>query len=96
MEHRRRRGPPPYSKVLVVLRDGAEFRPRSGVRSWAHNAILEASLSPPKRGQARIVLRAGRGPDNEVSMFFVAERWPEAARIVGEVRRLSRLDGERS
>jgi hypothetical protein len=29
-------------------------------------------------------------------MFLVAERLPEAARIVGDVRRLSRLDGERS
>jgi hypothetical protein len=81
---------------LVVVRDGAGFRPRSGVRSWPLNANLDVSLSAPKRGQARIVVRAGKGPDNKVSMFFAAERWPEAARIVGEVRRLSRLDGEHS
>jgi hypothetical protein len=81
---------------LVVVRDRAGFRPRSGVRSWRHEAVHGISLSPPMRGQARIVVRAGSGPDSEVSMFFAAEHWPEAARIVGEVRRLAGLDGTHS
>lgn len=81
---------------LVVVRDGAGFRPRSGVRSWRHEAIQGVSLSPPKRGQARMVVQAGSGPENEVSVFFAAERWPEAARIVGDVRRHAGLDGRRS
>jgi hypothetical protein len=81
---------------LVVVRDRAGFRPRSGVRSWRHEVIHGISLSPPMRGQARMVVRAGSGPDSEVSMFFAAEHWPEAARIVGEVRRLAGLDGTHS
>jgi hypothetical protein len=48
------------------------------------------------RGQARIVVRAGSGPDGEVSMFFAAEHWPEAARVVGEVRRLAGIEGTHS
>jgi hypothetical protein len=39
---------------LVVVRDRAGFRPRSGVRSWRHEVIHGISLSPPMRGQARI------------------------------------------
>jgi hypothetical protein len=77
---------------LAVVRDGAGFRPRSGVRSWAHDAIQGVSLSPPKHGQARMVVRAGYGPDNEVSMFFAAERLAEATHVVAEVRRLSKLE----
>jgi hypothetical protein len=79
---------------LVVVRDGAGFRPRSGVRSWPHDAKLQVSLAPPRQGQARIVVRGGGGTDSEVSMFFTAERWPEAQRLVSEVKRLARLHGE--
>jgi hypothetical protein len=84
------------TRRLAVVREGAGFRPRSGVRSWRHDAIQGVSLWPPKRGQGRMVVRVGSGPDNEVSMFFGADRWPEAARIAGEVRRLSRLDSRPS
>jgi hypothetical protein len=79
---------------LVVVRDGAGFRPRSGVRSWPHDAKVKVSLAAPRQGQARIVVRGGGGADNEVSMFFTAERWPEAERLVSEVKRLTRLHGE--
>jgi hypothetical protein len=77
---------------LVIVRDGAEFRPRSGIRSWPHDSITAVSLAPPKHGQGRIVVRAGPRPDDEVSMFFVVERWPDAANALAQIRRLSRLD----
>jgi hypothetical protein len=76
---------------LVIVRDGAAIRPRSGVRSWPHHELHGVWLSPPKRGQARIVVRAGSSPEGEVSMFFAAEAWPEAERMVGEIRRIWRL-----
>ena len=80
---------------LVLVRDGAGHRPRSGVRAWRPDAINDVLLLPPKHGQARIVVRTDAGPDHQVSMFFAADEWPNAARLVGEVRRLSRLDRPR-
>ena len=80
---------------LVIVRDGAGFRPRSGIRSWPHESIHGVFLSPPKRGQARITVRAGPKPENAVSMFFAAEFWPNAEHAVGEIRRALRLGGER-
>lgn len=77
---------------IVIVRDGAEFRPRSGIRSWPLHLIHEVSLSPPKRGQARIVVRAGPRPEDEVSMFFAAELWPDAAHTIGQIRRFLRPD----
>ena len=76
---------------LVIVRDGAEIRPRSGVRSWPHHELHGVWLSPPKRGQARIVVRAGSSAEGEVSMFFAAEVWYEAERTVSEIRRIWRL-----
>jgi hypothetical protein len=80
------------ARRLVIVRDGAATRPRSGIRSWPHHAIDRVWLSPPKRGQARIVVRAGPPPEAEVSMFFAAEAWPEAERTITEIRRFWRLD----
>jgi hypothetical protein len=61
---------------LVIVRDGARRRPRSGIQSWPHDSIHR--VSPPKRGQARIAVRAGPRPEGAVSMFFAAEFWPNA------------------
>jgi hypothetical protein len=71
---------------LVIVRNGAEFRPRTGVRSWAYNRIIQVSLSPPKRGQALILVRAGRLPWQAVSMFFDSGYWSDAQRVVDEIR----------
>jgi hypothetical protein len=79
---------------LVIVREGAEHRPRTGVRSWPYRAIHEVSLSPLRRGQARIVVRTGPRPEDKVSMFFSEKRWPDAEHAIGEIRRLLRLDGD--
>jgi hypothetical protein len=44
------------------------------------------SLSPPKRGQALILVRAGRLPWQAVSMFFDSGYWSDAQRVVDEIR----------
>lgn len=72
---------------LIIVRDRAGFRPRSGVRSWPLQEIVGATLLRPSRGQARIVVRAGPRPDDEVSMFFEAEHWPDAARTASAIRK---------
>jgi predicted deacetylase len=71
---------------VVILRDGSTFRPRTGVRSWSYDQILDVSLSDPHRGQARIVLRIGRFPWEAVSVFFNARHLPEAERVIAEIR----------
>jgi len=45
------------------------------------------SLVQPKRGQARILVQTGNYPWQVVSMFFDSRRWPDAARLMGEIRR---------
>jgi hypothetical protein len=79
---------------LVIVREGAEHRPRTGVRSWSYHSIHEVSLSPLRRGQARIVVRTGPRPEDKVSMFFSEKHWPDAEHAIGEIRRLLRLEGD--
>jgi hypothetical protein len=70
---------------VVIVRDGSAFRPRSGIRSWTYDRIQGISLSRPNRGQARMVLRTGQYPWQAVSMFFGAEHWRDAERIVSSI-----------
>jgi hypothetical protein len=72
---------------IVIVRDGSGFRPRSGVRSWPYDRIVRVSLVQPTHGQARILVRTGDHPWQVVSMFFDSRRWPDAERLVGEIRR---------
>lgn len=71
---------------VVIVRVGRSFRPRSGVRSWDLAAIRQVSASEPKHGQGRIALRVGDLPWQVVSIFFEAERWAGAQRLVREIR----------
>jgi hypothetical protein len=72
---------------LVILRDGSALRPRTGVRSWSYDQILDVSLSQPHHGQARIVIRTGRFPWEAVSMFFSSRHLPDAERMIREIRK---------
>ena len=71
---------------LVIVRSGAGFRPRTGIRSWPYDRIIEVSLSRPTRGQALVLVRTGKFPWQAVSMFFDSQHWPEAQRVIGEIR----------
>ena len=70
---------------VVVVRDGAERRPRTGLRAWSHGAI-EARLEPPRGGNGRIVLGTGANPYAAVSLFVTAPQWPLAIRTVERIR----------
>lgn len=72
---------------VVILRDGTAFRPRTGVRSWSYDRILDVSLSQARHGQARIVIRTGRFPWEAVSMFFSSRNLPDAERMIREIRK---------
>jgi hypothetical protein len=70
---------------VVVVRDGAERRPRSGVRGWDHGAV-DARMEPPRGGHGRIVLGTGANPHTAVSLFVPAASWPSAVRTVERIR----------
>ena len=75
----------------IVVRQGAHFRPRNGVRSWPLNALRAAQLVAPYHGNGRVVLRTGPYPWQAVSLFIPAQQWPAAERAVGQIRvRLAR------
>jgi hypothetical protein len=71
---------------VIVIRQGAHFRPSTGVRAWPYGTIRAVQLSPSKHGNGRIVLRVGPYPWQAVSLFIDAERRPAAERVVGQIR----------
>lgn len=71
---------------LVIVRSGAGFRPRTGIRSWPYDRIVEVSLSGSTRGQALILVRTGRLPWQAVSMFLDSRQRPDAQRLIDQIR----------
>jgi hypothetical protein len=76
---------------IVLVREGSEYRPRSGVRSWPYDGIVRVSLVRPRHGQARILLLTADHLRQPVSVFFALRHWPDAERLAAEIR--SRLAG---
>jgi hypothetical protein len=79
---------------VVVIREGSEFRPRNGVRSWPREGIVEVSLSKPVGGQGRIMLQTGLGPTHLVSMFFASGDWSVAQAVVREIERRATIPSD--
>jgi hypothetical protein len=74
------------SRRVAVIRQGAYFRPRSGVRAWAHGAISDVHVESPRNGSGCVILRIGPFPWQAVSVFVGAQEWPAAERVVGQIR----------
>lgn len=71
-------------RQLHVVRDGADFRPRSGIRSWALDRGLTVRRTPVRQGTGRLVIEhSGR----TASIFLTADQMPGAEALVAEVRR---------
>ena len=70
----------------IVVRQGAHFRPRSGVRDWPLRSLRDVQLAPPRNGNGRMVLRTGPYPWQAVSLFVSAQQWPAAERVVSQIR----------
>jgi hypothetical protein len=77
---------------VLIVRDRAGFRPRSGIRSWPYGEIVSVSLSRPVRGQGVFVVRSGTYPWQAVSVFFAANLLPDAEKALGAIRRHLRQD----
>jgi len=71
---------------IVLVREGSEFRPRTGLRSWTYDRIVRVSLVQPRHGQARILVVTADNPRQPVSMFFEMRRWRDAERLAAEIR----------
>ncbi len=70
----------------VLIRQGAQYRPRSGVRSWAYSTIRDVQVVPPRNGNGRVVIRLGPYPWQTVNLFVDATEWTAAERVVGKIR----------
>jgi len=76
---------------VVIVRYGAMWRPRNGLRAWPHGEV-DVRLEAPKRGSGRIVMvPAGartppRGSDI-VSVFIASSDWHAAERVAELIRR---------
>jgi hypothetical protein len=70
----------------IVVRQGAHFRPRNGVRTWPLSDLREVHLAPPRNGNGRVVLRTGTYPWQAVSLFVADQHWPAAERVVAKIR----------
>lgn len=78
---------------LLVLRDGAEFRPKSGVREWAIEETLEVQPGLVRHGSGSLVIRKGR---DATSVFVPTGEWAAALQLVGALRtRVRRIAANR-
>jgi hypothetical protein len=68
---------------LLVVRDGASFRPRSGVRSWPLDRGLTLRLGQVRRDTSRLVIdHAGRS----ASVFLTAAQIDDAEALIATIR----------
>jgi hypothetical protein len=70
----------------VLIRQGAQYRPRSGVRSWPYTTLRDVQIVPPRHGNGRVVIRLGPYPWQAVNLFVDATEWAAAERVVGKIR----------
>jgi hypothetical protein len=70
----------------ILVRQGAHFRPRNGVREWPLSDLRDVQLAPPRNGNGRLVLRTGPYPWQAVNLFVSGQQWPEAERAAGQIR----------
>ena len=70
---------------VILVRDGSERRPKTGLRAWDHGTV-DARMEPPRGGNGRIVLGTGTNPYAAVSLFVPAAWWPTAVRTVERIR----------
>jgi hypothetical protein len=72
---------------LIVVRDGANFRPRSGVRSFELDPGLSIRVGPARR---RVIIEAEA---STINVFVRSEQLAQAEALVAEVRRRIYQDG---
>jgi hypothetical protein len=71
---------------LIVVRDGASFRPKSGVRPFELDAALAIRIGPNRR---RVIIESESGT---INLFVRSEQLAQAEALAAEVRRRIYLD----
>jgi hypothetical protein len=66
---------------LFVVRDGASFRPKTGVRPFELDAGLKIRIGPARR---RVIIES---PAGTINVFVRSEQLEQAETFVAEVRR---------
>jgi len=74
------------TRKVVIVRDRAAHRPRSGLRSWDYWSIRAVAIQQPRYGQGRVAFRTGSYPWQVVSVFFGIRHGAAAATLVEQVR----------
>jgi hypothetical protein len=70
---------------VVLVRDRADVRPRTGVKSWPHSG-LQVHLERPRRGAGRVILSTGPSARFAASVFVATEHWPSAESVAAQIR----------
>lgn len=71
-------------RKLLLVRDGASFRPRSGVQSWALDPGTKVRLTPTHRETARLLIS---GAGRSASVFVTSDQLGEISELVAAYRR---------
>jgi hypothetical protein len=77
------------NRHLLLVRDGAYFRPRSGVQTWALDRGTRLRLTPARRTTSRLVSTDGK---RSTSVFVTIDQQPTVAELVAAVRRRTHAD----
>ena len=72
---------------LFVVRDGAAFRPKTGVRTFELGTGLSIRIGPARK---RVIIESAAGT---IHMFVRSEQLTQAESFVAEVRRRMYTDG---
>lgn len=71
-------------RTLFLVREGLNYRPRSGVQSWPLDRLLTVRAMPVKRRTGRLSIeRTGQ----TASVFVTEDHWREAETLIAELRR---------
>lgn len=78
---------------LMIIRDGAAFRPVSGIRDWPLDPTLDVRPGLVRHGSGSIAVRQGR---EVTSVFVPATEWEAALTLIGALRgRIRRIVADR-
>jgi hypothetical protein len=72
---------------VIVVRDGANFRPKSGIRTFQLDPALSIRIGPQRR---RVIIESETGT---INLFVRSEQLAQAEAFVAEVRRRIYTDG---
>ena len=77
---------------LIIVRDGAAFRPKTGVRQWNLDEDVTVRTGYLRHGTGSI---AGHWDRNATSVFVQAEHWDDALKLSAAARHRLRGAAER-